>query len=486
MANLLIVSAILAGAVYYADDTDAFSRRVPSDAQVVVLPGDSVADIVKDSDEGTVFIFEPGLYRGQSIVPKDNQKFIAKGKAILSGAIVLNEWKRQGKYWVAEGLPRPLRPHGECIEGYETCIHREDLFVDDRPLRRVSALESVGRGSWYYEGGRAFVTDDPRGAKVELSVLPFAFNGKAKGITIENLIVEKYASQAQSGAIHGRYGKKWIVKNVTARWNHGLGLFIGDDMQVLGGAYNNNGQMGMAGKGDNALIDGVQIAYNNYAKFEYDWEAGGFKFDNSRGIVVRNSCVHHNDGVGMWNDIDNVDTLFENNKSFENARVGISQEISYAAVIRNNIVARNGSQRDGWLWGSQILVLNSQNVEVYGNVVEIAPNFGNGITIIHQDRGSGRYGQYDTKNNHIHSNKVIHLGKYGRNGWITDFDYEWFEKEANNRFDRNAYVVPSADIKAWAIHDRWRTWEYAREHGMEANGTLVVERAEPMALSCDS
>ena len=51
---------------------------------------------------------------------------------------------------------------------------------------------------------------------------------------------------------------------------------------------------------------------------------------------------------------------------------GIKHEISYDAIIRNNIVAGNGGSFDEWLWGSQILVQNSSNVEVYGNFVEVA------------------------------------------------------------------------------------------------------------------
>lgn len=480
---------MIAGATGYAvrhHGAAAFSERVPLDKQVVVSPGDNVAKIVKEHPSGTMFVFEPGLYRGNVIVPKDNQQFFGTGEVILSGAAILDKWQREGDRWVATGIPKPLRPHGDCREGYELCKYREDLFFNDRLFHRVASLDKLVAGTWHYVDNKAYIVDDPRAAKVEMSLLPVAFTGGAKDVRLENLIVEKYATQAQSGAIDGRGSERWVVSNVSARWNHGQGLFIGKEMRVSGGSYNNNGQMGMSGSGDNAVIEGVEIAYNNYANFAYGWEAGGFKFDRSRGIVVRNSCIHNNNGVGMWNDIDNIDTVFEGNRVFGNARVGIANEISYAMVIRNNIVARNATDRDGWLWGSQILVLNSQDTEVYGNVVEVAAGYGNGITIIHQDRGDGEYGEYLTQNNYIHNNRIIHLGDRGRNGMVADFQQEWFKTQSNNRFDRNTYVVPKPNRSRFAGKDGFRSWEAFLENGMEPNGQRIIKQSEPMKLSCRS
>lgn len=485
----IAVIVLMAGAAGYAfrsHGAAAFSERVPLDKQVVVSPGDNVAKVVEDHPSGTMFVFEPGVYRGNVIVPKDRQQFFGTGEVIISGAAIVDKWRREGDHWIAAGLPNPLRPHGDCNEGYETCKFREDLFLNDRLFHRVASLDKLVAGTWYYEANQAFIVDDPQGAKIELSYLPVAFTGRSTDVRLENLIVEKYASQAQSGAIDGKRSERWIVSNVSARWNHGLGLFIGKEMRVSGGSYSNNGQMGMAGSGDNAVIEGVEIAYNNYANFAYGWEAGGFKFDNSRDLVVRNSCIHNNNGVGMWNDIDNIDTIFEGNRVFRNARVGIANEISYAMVIRNNIVAQNATDRDGWLWGAQILVLNSQDTEVYGNVVEVAAGYGNGITIIHQKRGTGEYGEYLSQNNYIHNNRIIHLGNRGRNGMIADYQEKWFDTDSNNRFDRNTYVIPNPDLAGFAILDGFRTWKVFQENGMEPNGQLIVKQAQPMKLTCRS
>ena len=165
----------------------------------------------------------------------------------------------------------------------------------------------------------------------------------------------------------------WLVSNVTARWNHGVGLFFGPETRVSGGSFSHNGQLGIGGTGEGSTIDGVEIAYNNYAGYNSGWEAGGTKFARTRNLVVRNSCVHHNAGPGLWTDIDNIDMLYQGNKVFLNADDGIKHEISYDAIIRNNVVAHNGTSGfDVWLWGSQILIQNSSNVEVYDNLVEVS------------------------------------------------------------------------------------------------------------------
>ena len=351
-------------------------------ASVTLQPRDNIQKAIDAAPEGTVFILEPGVYRLQSFIPKDEQQFIGRTGAILNGAVLLSGWRKEGGFWTRRGLPEPLRPHGRCLSKNKTCKHREDLFLNNSLYLRVASLDDLGPGKWLYRSGVAYLKDDPSGRQVELSVTPLAVGGEAKGIVLKNLVVEKYASAAQRGAIDARDGQDWQVINVIARWNHGIGLFIGEGMHVTGGSFNHNGQMGMGGEGSGAIIENVEIAFNNYAAFSWNWEAGGTKFVRSKKLTVRNACVHHNIGPGLWTDIDNIDVLYEGNIVFENKGDGIKHEISYKAVIRNNIAARNGSGKDNWLWGSQILIQNSPNVQVYGNIVEVAAEFGNGISII--------------------------------------------------------------------------------------------------------
>ena len=405
---------------------------------------------------------------------------------ILSGATELDKWTKEAGFWRADGLPVPLPLHGECAAGRDLCTHREDLFFNGRLYERVKSLDDLDASKWYYEKRRAYLADDPTGQFVELGVTPLAFGGKAEDVLLRDLVVEKYASDAQSGAIFADEARGWRIVNVTARWNHGAGLSFGPETLVQGGLFSHNGQIGIVGIGERTRIDGVEIAFNNYAGYDPVWEAGGTKFWETKELVVMNSCIHHNAGPGLWTDNDNMDVTYEGNRVYLNANDGIKHEISYRATIRNNIVARNGTSRfDDWLWGSQILIQNSSDVSVYGNLVEVSSEFGNGIGVIHQDRGGGAYGRWDGINNVVHHNTIVHLGSRGQNGVVTDTNDEWFWDKANNTFDRNTYIVADRTSEFWTSNDRDATWDDIKELGIERHGELMVEQRAPMPLSCD-
>jgi len=454
---------------------------------VVLEPGQDIQTIVESSPRGTRFRFEPGVYRRQAIEPKDRQEFIGQDGVILSGAMELRTWTEESGFWRSQRLPRPLRFHGECEDGGDLCLHREDLFLNGRLYKRVESLDDLRPRRWYYENRRAYLADDPTGQLVELGVTEFAFGGDAQDVVLKDLIVEKYASDSQHGAIYIDDTRGWLISNVTARWNHGQGLSFGPETRIEGGSFSHNGQLGIGGTdGDGSRIEGVEIAFNNYAGYDPRWEAGGTKFWATKGLIVRDSCIHHNAGPGLWTDNDNVDVIYSGNKVFLNGGEGIKHEISYAALIRKNVVVRNGTSRfDDWLWGSQILIQNSSNVKVSGNLVEVSSRFGNGIGVIHQDRGEGEFGPWDAVNNSVHDNTIIHLGGRGQNGVVTDTGDDRFWREADNRFDRNTYIVADRGSAYWTSDDRDAAWDDVERLGLERNGKIVVEQRAPMELSCD-
>jgi hypothetical protein len=452
---------------------------------VVLRPGQNIQAIVERSLEGTRFVFEPGTYRHQAIYPKNRQEFIGQEGVILSGAIELTTWSSKQGVWTADGLPRPLPFHGECEDGGDLCKFQEDLFVNGRLFERAGSLDELGPGSWYFENGRAYLTDDPVEQLVELGITPLAFGGDAEDVVLRDLIIEKYASDAQEGAIHIPEARGWRLYDVIARWNHGVGLEIGPATSVQRGSSSYNGQLGIGGTGQDIRIEGTEIAFNNYAGYDAGWEAGGTKFAKTTGLVVLNSCVHHNNGPGLWTDIDNIDVLYDGNKVFLNAREGIKHEISFDAIIRNNTVARNGTSRfDGWLWGSQILIQDSSNADIYGNIVEISAKFGNGIGVIYQDRGAGAHGRWDATNNLIHDNTVIHLGNRGLNGIVTDTGSDWFWNVAINRFNSNKYIMVEPRGEYWTANGQDLAWNDFKELGFERSGEVFIEQRAPMAPSC--
>jgi hypothetical protein len=124
----------------------------------------------------------------------------------------------------------------------------------------------------------------------------------------------------------------------------------GADQRVFANCLRDNGQYGMnAYQGDGGItglvVEGNEIVGNNTA----DWESkvdgcgctGGAKFWAVNGADVRGNWVHDNRGVGLWADTNNNDFLVENNVIEKNDGAAIVYEISYNAIIRNNVFRRN-------------------------------------------------------------------------------------------------------------------------------------------------
>ena len=452
---------------------------------IAIKPGDNVAEVVARAPEGATFHLDPGIYRLQNARPKNGQKFIGKGEVTFNGATVLSDWRKADRYWVA---PRPearRSPSGKCRSDAPLCGHNEDLFIGGRIYQRVASLAEVKQGKHYDDGSNIHISDDPTDKLTEFSVAPFAFTGEADAVLLQDIVVEKYASPAQHGAVDFPKGRNWELRNVTARWNHGVGATIGPGTRISGGSFSNNGQLGIGGgSGRDILIENVEIAYNNYAGFRAGWEAGGTKFIRVNGLVVRKACIHNNEGPGLWTDIDNINIEFADNLVFDNKGDGIKHEISYKAKIHGNTVARNGHEKLNWLWGSQILIQNSQDVEVYGNLVEVRPDYGNGISVINQKRGDGLYGPRLARNNFVHSNTIIHLGASGLNGMVADHGREWFDNNSGNAFDSNTYVVPDDKRGYFVVKDGRAKFSRLPDYAMEKKGKVQISARKPLSLEC--
>ena len=224
--------------------------------------------------------------------------------------------------------------------------------------------------------------------------LPSAFSGGASNVTLDSITVRDYESGWQGAAIQPEtHASGWVVRNVSALHNAWAGLMAADGMQILGGHYNDNDQLGISGNAatgivldglddDPATLDGPELARNHTLRAPCDFEGGGMKWDVGQ-VTVRNAYVHDNDCRGLWADINAHNALIENNLVEGNQAEGILYEISQDATIRNNRVYRNGFGAPGWYWDGGITVASSSNVEVYGN--RLSGNY-NGITGTQQDR----------------------------------------------------------------------------------------------------
>ncbi|MGA3167953.1 MAG: right-handed parallel beta-helix repeat-containing protein [Terriglobia bacterium] len=460
----------------------------PGRTPVVVGPHQRIQDLVERSREGTSFLIQAGVHRLESVVPKNGDSFVGEPGAILNGAVVIKAFERQGNYWTAPcSIPKVEGP-GKCQPQFPACRFPEDLFVDDEPLRRVASLADLAPRTWYldYAAGRLHLSEDPTGHTVELSVTPHAFYGSATDVTIRGLVIEKYANPAQSGAIHaltdpGPLSHNWLVEGNEIRLNHGAGIRVGHGTHVVENRIHHNGQIGVEGSGANILVEDNEIAYNNYAGYDYGWEAGGTKFTFTHKLVVRNNDVHHNQGPGLWTDGDNDSVLYERNHTAANLVAGIEHEISFAAVIRDNVIENDGFNPHGaslW-WGAGIHILASSHVEVYGNTLR---NCMNGIAAVQAERGSSRSTgrPYLVQDIDVHDNTVVQSSGTAA-GIVKDahFDDAVF-KSWGNRFRGNTYVLGATKGEFYQWMNTPRTREEWQAFGNDPDGKWpALTRSSP-------
>ncbi len=466
MRTLLLNCALLCGSVFAAAPT------------VVVLgPGDAVQKTVASLPAGTTFIFQPGVYRLQSIQPLDNDTFIGEPGAVLNGSTLVTGFAQNGKLWSAPFAVPPGQLNGDCDAAHPMCRYDEDLYFDDKPLLHVGSLDAVIAGSYFidYTNGVAYLADNPTGHVVEIATARSAFSGSASGVTITGFVVEKYAVPAQFGAIGDQYpGPGWILFRNEVRLNHGAGISLAQGGVAIKNRVHDNGQKGIGGAADGIVVQANEVANNNYAGFEPGWEAAGMKFALATGLVVRNNYVHGNKGAGIWCDIDCKGALIEGNTVVGNTNgSGIQYEISAGATIRNNTVRNNYAPNGGWwMWGAQILLQNSADSDVYGNTVDVAGPEGNAIGIINQNRGAG----HDAVGNYLHHNTVIIRGQTnGNTGIVSDY-----LGAGRNRFDYNTFHVADAGGYHWAW-GQGMTWAQFQAAGQEQHGAL--DGAVPPAAS---
>jgi hypothetical protein len=481
--------------------------------QVALYPGDDLQAAVDNNPEGTTFVLAPGLYRLQQVNPKDGDTFIGLPGAVMNGAELLTDFRQETvedvTYWV--GAPGPTTPgqlSGECDPDHPACIYPEDLFIDDTPLTQVNYLQDVVPGKCFfdYPAGEIYFLDDPTGHTVEVSVARHAFGGTfgyaaAPNVTIRGLVIEKYASPGDMGAVGDQFGgDNWTIENNEIRFNHGAGV-MGTTGNVIRDNYiHDNGQIGITGAGTangapDILVENNEISGNNYAGFGGSYGSGGVKFSFTRSLTVQNNYVHDNNGPGLWTDTGNYDTLYENNQVAANMGVGIWHELSYDVTIRYNTLIRNGLSGHPWLYASQILIANSRNGEVYNNLAVVDGNLGttgnpgNGIAILQDDRSEDGPDYY-TVNNYIHDNVVTYLGDRGLSGAGADMlpgdPYDpRIMYDGNNLFDYNTYHDPSGpngwrwNWKCDTAWDCWLDWANFQAQGQEPHGVVDTD-VEPL------
>ncbi len=478
---------------------------------VNIQPGMNIVSLVNSNPSGTTFVFAPGVYRITSpITPKNNDTFVGQTAcappktacpAIVSGSKLLTSFNHSGNYYSVGGQTQHNAVNIttlQCDSAYPGCIYPEDLFFDGKPLVHVTSLLQVVSGTWYFDylGQTIYFFDNPTGHKVETSFVPAAFKGTGSNVTIKNLTVEQFAVPIFDSAIGVSEGMastqaatNWVVQNNEVRLSHAGGVSINYGYQILNNYIHTNGNLGIGGGATNQLanpgilIQGNEVAFNDFAHVKPTFQAGGIKFGHVQGVVVRGNYIHNNEGSGIHFDTDNTNNLVENNLIADNTEQGVFDEISYSLTVRNNTLLRNGyihSDHNEWMYGAAILSSVSQGVEAYCNVVEVSAQGGNAMNIIAQVRPG-----YTSGNNYYHHNTVIFDGNSGWNGGANQDPAET-QFFSLNRLDYNRYHIPALSQKAFPWQKQLNMFPGLQNVGAEAHGladTNYLAVAPTVAIS---
>ncbi len=292
------------------------------------------------------------------------------------------------------------------------------------------------------KSGNQFI-GDPGAIMDGQNSMDFAFSGGAANVVLDNLEITGYlGGSAHIGAIQGYDATGWVLNNLNVHDNAYLGANLRGSFTVLGGSYHHNGQYGLAvTQAINSVIDGAELSYNNLARVADPLlDAGGIKVSNSNGMTIRNVNSHHNNGPGIWYDINNQGSVVENNTVHDNNYAGIFYEISYNGIIRGNTVSHNGTSDSNYT-GAGILVSASPDVQVISNTVVASTS--HGIIALQETRGSGILGLYQTRNLSVHDNTVtLPSGKRsGMLDFISSSDRSAMLSDRNNIFNNNNYTI---------------------------------------------
>ena len=180
----------------------------------------------------------------------------------------------------------------------------------------------------------------------------YAFADSASDVTISYLTIQHFGTWGgnfDQGVVNIDSAPGWTIDHTTIKDNAGAGVMLGSHNTLSYDCLANNQQYGFnaySPSGPTGLVlDHDEISGNN----TYNWEArksgcgctGGGKFWRVRGAVVTNNWVHNNHGVGLWADTNNRGFDIEGNYFQSNYDVGLFYEISYNALIKNNLFVRN-------------------------------------------------------------------------------------------------------------------------------------------------
>ena len=472
----LLITTVLRVSVFADACTPGIDSTYVPVYDVLINTNASLQAAINANMPGTRFALAAGTHRlTASLIVKDGNQFLGFPGAIISGSKILTGWQPSGSFYYVGNQTQRFTVFGDCYPEFPLCDQPEDVFFNHQPLRQVENLGQLVSGTFFfdYAASRIYIADNPSGNLVETTLIERMFGDtgwpRPANVVLRNLVIEKFGTPGDQAAVNTD-GDNWLMENLDVRLNHAGGIWASSYGIVRNCYVHHNGQQAFGGAGPDILIEGNELAYNNTEGFNGFWAGGGSKWVWTTFLVVRGNYSHHNDGPGLWTDINNWFTTYEFNRCEYNRRMGIFHEISFDAIIRSNICRFNGTNFGQYrVNGAGITITHGYNVEVYGNIVE--GNLGGGIIANEDGRNitytNGPYvGTTYMANLNVHNN-IINFSEGSSGVWFGG------PPNSNNHFDANTYYVSSALTAPfyWTTDLNWTGW---RNAGHDASGSFTT------------
>ena len=380
------------GTAFVVAQTEGASDRNPGTA---ARPFRTISRALGAVGPGDAVVVRAGVYR-ESLRPRVGGRegaFVtvaaAPGAAVVvSGADPASDWEPLGgglwrRAWPGAGLPTYRD---------DPTFRRELVVANGRVLRPVTDARDLAPGRFLVEGPpesptavRVSLEGRPGGLEIaDRSVLfaPRAPDGTECGdaatpgyFRLVGLVFRHASNLAQHGAVClGSAGT--LVEDVRVEWTNGRGIDVSGRGHVVRRTQADlNGQLGWGGACRGCLIEDGSAVGNNWKGHDPFWEAGGIKLVRTTDTVVRRFYAAHNDGPGIWLDIDNDRNTVEGSLSVGNEVAGVMLEYATTrTLVQHNVVA--GTRWRAWSGAGILSQAASANALVHNTVVA---NEGSGV-----------------------------------------------------------------------------------------------------------
>ncbi|MGB8352835.1 MAG: right-handed parallel beta-helix repeat-containing protein [Chthoniobacteraceae bacterium] len=384
---------------------------------------------------GDVIEVAPGEYRNESIVFSHSGqqgrpitlRAASGANVLVKGSLPVSGWKKTSDgIYVAKNWSFYFGAYSASA-GDARGMARNQVFVGGVIQEEVSALNKIKPGCFYLDPETKAIYlqtidgGDPNNRPVEVTATagPLLDTNGQNFIVIEGIKFCHCANEPQEKAmVRLSGGSNCLVKDCQAQWASGAGITVtGTDQLLQSSQFNNNGQLGIhSSKSVRLRVEHCETSRNNLhpgKTFNPAWEAGGNKFSRSQGCVVDGHRADDNHGPGIWFDVDNENATIINSLCTRNM-IGIQYEISYTALIANNVCV-NQALHKGDITGPPVLqgiyISSSAGCKVFNNTCYGNPK--GGIDVSGPVRGDGAGRPVYSYANLIYNNIVAENQKIG-------------------------------------------------------------------------